>query len=39
MDSGVYEEAFNANGLASGTYFYRVTGEGFTKTAKMVLLK
>jgi hypothetical protein len=34
-----YQEVFNANNVATGTYFYRITGNGFTKTAKMVLLK
>lgn len=39
MGSGVFEEVFNAAGLSTGTYFYRITGTGFTKTSKMVLLK
>jgi hypothetical protein len=40
MEAGeIYEEVFNANNLATGTYFYRLTGNGFVKTAKMVLLK
>ena len=39
MSAGVFEEVFNAAGLSTGTYFYRITGNGFTKTAKMVLLK
>ena len=36
---GVYEFNFNANGIASGIYFYRVEAEGFVDTKKMVLLK
>jgi hypothetical protein len=39
MAADTYEEVFNATGLATGTYFYRIAGNGFTKTAKMVLLK
>ncbi|NOX65882.1 MAG: T9SS type A sorting domain-containing protein [Chlorobi bacterium] len=37
--SGNYEVEFNANKLASGLYFYRLTTNGFTKTMKMILLK
>jgi hypothetical protein len=39
MKAGDYEEPFIANDLATGTYFFRITGPGFTKTSKMVLLK
>jgi hypothetical protein len=39
MKAGVFEETFSAPNLASGTYFYRITGNGFTMTDKMVLLK
>ena len=31
--------SFNADGLASGVYFYRLRGNGFTEMRKMVLLK
>jgi hypothetical protein len=31
--------SFNAQGLASGVYFYRLQGNGFTEMRKMVLLK
>jgi hypothetical protein len=31
--------AFNAQGLASGVYFYRLQGNGFNEMRKMVLLK
>lgn len=38
-----YTVEFDGSGLASGTYFYRVTAEGsnesFTKTLKMILVK
>ena len=30
---------FNGEGLSSGTYFYRVTGDGFSATEKMQLVK
>jgi hypothetical protein len=30
---------FNAQGLASGVYFYRLKGNGFNEMRKMVLLK
>jgi hypothetical protein len=36
---GNYEVQFNASGLASGIYFYRLTAEGFIQTRKMQLLK
>lgn len=37
--SGAHSVIFDAHRLASGTYFYRLTAEGFTKTMKMLLLK
>ena len=36
---GNYEVIFNANRLASGTYFYRLSSGTFVKTMKFVLLK
>jgi len=36
---GNYEIIFNANGLPSGTYFYRLTVENYSETKKMLLLK
>ena len=36
---GTYQILFNAKGLASGIYFYRLTTSGFHQTKKMILLK
>ena len=36
---GVYSVTFNARGLASGVYFYRITAGEFRKTKKMILMK
>jgi hypothetical protein len=45
--AGNYEVEFNASGLSSGTYFYRLkaddpssaSGQGFIETKKFLLLK
>ena len=37
--AGSYEVEFSANGLSSGTYFYKLTAGSFTQTKKMVLMK
>ncbi len=36
---GVYEVDFNASGLPSGVYFYRMNAGNFSDTRKMILLK
>ncbi|MEN8193667.1 MAG: T9SS type A sorting domain-containing protein [Bacteroidota bacterium] len=37
--SGIYTVDFNASGLSSGIYFYRLTTDGFNSTKKMLLLR
>ena len=39
LDVGSYDVNFNGNGLSSGTYFYRLSGDGFVYTEKMQLVK
>lgn len=39
LSAGFYEIDFNASGLATGTYFYRLTTNNFTETKKLVLVK
>ena len=36
---GIYSVNFNALGLASGVYFYRIQADEFVQTKKMMLLK
>ena len=38
-EAGYYELSFNANGLASGTYFFRINADNFVQTKKMILIK
>lgn len=37
--AGRYEVEFNASGLSSGVYYYRLSSEQFTQTMKAILLK
>jgi len=37
--AGNYEVEFNANRLASGVYFYRLTSGSFSDSKKLILLK
>jgi hypothetical protein len=39
FESGVYTIDFSANGISSGTYFYRLSTNGYTQVKKMVLIK
>jgi len=36
---GVHKYFFNANGLSSGIYLYKITADGFTSSKKMLLIK
>ncbi len=39
QEAGAHTINFDAAGMPSGMYFYRLTSGDFSKTAKMVLLK
>ncbi|MFZ4620211.1 MAG: T9SS type A sorting domain-containing protein [Bacteroidota bacterium] len=39
MSAGTHEVKFNADGLATGTYFYTMKSGSFTETKKMLLVK
>ena len=39
LQSGSYEVTFDATGLASGVYLYRLQGGEFTQTKQMLLLR
>jgi hypothetical protein len=39
QSAGSYQVVWNASGLSSGTYFYRLQAGTFTQTKKMILVK
>jgi endo-1,3(4)-beta-glucanase len=39
QNAGTYSVDFDASALPSGVYFYKLTGEGFSETKKMMLVK
>ncbi len=39
MESGIHTVNFNADGLQSGLYFYKLEAAGFNQVKKMTLLK
>jgi len=39
LDAGNYSYTWNAAGMASGIYYYRMVSDNFTSTKKMLLLK
>lgn len=39
LKAGNYEFNFNAKGLSSGIYFYRLSSENFSEIKKMILIK
>jgi hypothetical protein len=38
-EAGIYEVEFDATGITSGIYFYRLTAGEYTATKKMIILK
>ena len=39
LNAGEYKVDFNAAGLTSGVYFYRMETAGYTDVKKMILIK
>ncbi len=39
LDAGYHEIVFNASGIASGVYYYRISANDFIATKKMLLIK
>jgi len=39
LKPGLYELQFNASGLTSGIYFYKISAGNYTDTKKMILIK
>ncbi len=38
-DAGIHEVKFDASGLSSGVYFYKLTAGGFTETRKLLIVR
>ncbi|MEK7249698.1 MAG: T9SS type A sorting domain-containing protein, partial [Bacteroidota bacterium] len=39
LKAGSYQTTFDASGLASGTYFYRINAGNYVETRKMILVR
>jgi hypothetical protein len=39
LSAGTHRVDWNAKGLPSGVYFYRLNANGFTETKKLVLMR
>lgn len=39
MDAGWYQRSFNANGISSGVYLFRMEAGNYVNTKKMILLR
>jgi hypothetical protein len=39
LEAANYEKTFDASGLSSGIYFYKIEAEGFSEVKKMVLVE
>jgi hypothetical protein len=39
LTAGKYKTSWNASGLTSGVYFYKLITNVFTETKKMILIK
>jgi hypothetical protein len=39
MERGLHRMVFDASGLPSGIYFYRLTAPGFTETRRMAVVR
>ena len=39
LQAGIHLEAFDASGLASGIYYYKIVSDGFNALKKMILMR
>lgn len=39
FEPGIFKQTFNADGLTSGIYFYRMEADGFSQTRKLMFLR